>query len=155
MLLLVTGKLGEAHWREAEKEYLKRLKDWWKLEVRELPASKAREPAVAKAEEAKHQLAALAALPKSTVVVALSEEGKWGVDSHKLASTLQGWREEAVEVAFVIGGAPGLATEVKLRADKVWSLTPLTLPHQMVRVLLAEQVYRAMTLVAGHPYHRD
>jgi 23S rRNA (pseudouridine1915-N3)-methyltransferase len=154
MYLIVTGKLGEAHWRAAEEDYLKRLKDWWKLEIKELPASKNAHNEQSKMEESKHQLAAIDALPKGTVVIVLSEDGRWEVDSVYLAECLQGWREEGKEVALMIGGAAGFTPEVKARADKVWSLSGLTLPHQMVRVLLAEQVYRAMSIVGRHPYHR-
>lgn len=154
MYLIVTGKLGESHWKAAEEDYLKRLKDWWKLDIKELPASKNANNEQSKLEEAKHQLAAIEGLPRGTVVIVLSEEGRWEVDSVGLAEALQGWREDGREVALMIGGAAGFTAEVKARADKIWSLSGLTLPHQMVRVLMAEQVYRAMTIVQGHPYHR-
>jgi 23S rRNA (pseudouridine1915-N3)-methyltransferase len=68
---------------------------------------------------------------------------------------LSGWMRDASHPVFAIGGADGLADEVKARADKLISLSALTLPHQLVRVVLAEQLYRAWTILARHPYHRE
>jgi 23S rRNA (pseudouridine1915-N3)-methyltransferase len=72
-----------------------------------------------------------------------------------LSRQLESWLANHSSVALLIGGADGLADTCKQRADKTWSLSPLTLPHTLVRVLLAEQLYRAWTLLQGHPYHRD
>lgn len=94
------------------------------------------------------------AMPQGAVRVALDEHGK-SLATRTLAQQLSRWREDGRDVAFVIGGADGLAQSVKTRADLVWSLSPLTLPHGMVRMVLAEQLYRAWTLLSGHPYHRD
>ncbi len=68
---------------------------------------------------------------------------------------LAGWMREATHPAFVIGGADGITDEVRSRADKLVSLSAMTLPHGLVRVVLAEQIYRAWTILANHPYHRD
>lgn len=95
-----------------------------------------------------------AAMPKSAVRVVLDERGS-SFATRTLAQQLSRWREDGRDIAFVIGGADGLAQSVKTRADIVWSLSPLTLPHGMVRMVLAEQLYRAWTLLSGHPYHRD
>ncbi|HTP99583.1 MAG TPA: 23S rRNA (pseudouridine(1915)-N(3))-methyltransferase RlmH [Casimicrobiaceae bacterium] len=87
-------------------------------------------------------------------VVALDERGTaW--TTRELAARLARWRDEARDVAFVIGSADGLDASVKRDADDVVSLSALTLPHALVRVLLAEQLYRAAALNAGHPYHRE
>ena len=87
-------------------------------------------------------------------VVALDERGQaWS--TRALADRLARWRDEAQDVAFVIGSADGLADTVKQAAAAVVALSALTLPHGLVRVIVAEQVYRATTLLAGHPYHRD
>lgn len=95
----------------------------------------------------------LAALPKQAWVVALDEKGRqW--DSQKLASSLANWQQDGRDVALLIGGADGLAPAVKSRADQTWSLSALTLPHGMVRVVLVEQLYRAWSLLNNHPYHR-
>jgi 23S rRNA (pseudouridine1915-N3)-methyltransferase len=72
-----------------------------------------------------------------------------------LADRLARWRDEARAVAFVVGSADGLAESVKREAAEVASLSALTLPHGLVRVIVAEQIYRAASLLAGHPYHRE
>jgi 23S rRNA (pseudouridine1915-N3)-methyltransferase len=86
-------------------------------------------------------------------VVALDERGKtWS--TLELAQKLDNWRMQGRDVTFLIGGAEGLAEACRTRADDVLSLSAMTLPHALVRVLLAEQLYRAWTVVSGHPYHR-
>lgn len=96
----------------------------------------------------------LDALPAGARVVALDERGK-ALDSAALARRIGQWRDQGVgEVAFVIGGADGLDESVLGRADLVLSLGPMTWPHQLARVMLAEQLYRAHSILAGHPYHR-
>lgn len=96
----------------------------------------------------------LAALPAGSVPVVLDERGAQ-VTTRELASWLQGWMAEGVSPAFVIGGADGLADNVKARAVKLLGVSRLTLPHALARVLLAEQLYRAVCIIKGHPYHRD
>lgn len=87
------------------------------------------------------------------LLVALDEHGQQ-LTTLKLAEKFKGWLAGGRDVALVIGGADGLHPSVKDRADWLWSLTPLTLPHGMVRVLLAEQLYRAWSVINNHPYHR-
>lgn len=87
-------------------------------------------------------------------LVALDEHGQHAT-TLQLAERFKGWLGSGRDVALVIGGADGLHQTVKIRADWLWSLSPLTLPHAMVRVLLAEQLYRAWAVVNGHPYHRQ
>ena len=94
------------------------------------------------------------ALPQGCRKVVLDEGGR-SFTTRELAQQLARWREGGRDVAFVIGSADGTAPELRKEADLVWSLSPLTLPHGLVRVLLAEQLYRACTILAGHPYHRD
>jgi 23S rRNA (pseudouridine1915-N3)-methyltransferase len=95
-----------------------------------------------------------AALPQGALRVVLDERGR-SFPTRVLAEHLGRWRGEGRDVAFIIGGADGLDDTVKSRADLLWSLSPLTLPHGLVRVVLAEQLYRAASLLSGHPYHRD
>ena len=96
----------------------------------------------------------LKALQAPAYVIALDERGKnWS--STDLAAELESWMANKPNIVFMIGGPDGLADSCKQRADRLWSLSPLTLPHALVRVVLAEQIYRAWTLVQGHPYHRD
>ena len=87
-------------------------------------------------------------------VVALDERGaSWA--TRAFAARLEKWRDASEDIAFVIGSADGLAADVKAQAIAVVALSALTLPHGLVRVLLAEQIYRAASLLAGHPYHRE
>ena len=94
------------------------------------------------------------ALPAGALRVVLDERGR-SLGTRALAEQMDRWRSEGRDIAFVIGGADGLAARIKQGAGLLWSLSPLTLPHGLVRVILAEQLYRASTLLAGHPYHRD
>jgi len=96
----------------------------------------------------------VAAVPKGATLIALDERGK-SVSTQGLSVMLAGWMRDGSHPAFAIGGADGLDPEVKERADKIVSLSALTLPHQLVRVVLAEQIYRAWTILARHPYHRE
>ncbi|MDP1671762.1 MAG: 23S rRNA (pseudouridine(1915)-N(3))-methyltransferase RlmH [Burkholderiales bacterium] len=95
-----------------------------------------------------------AALPESALRVVLDEKGR-SFPTRGLAVNLEQWRREGRDVAFIIGGADGLADGIRKGADLLWSLSPLTLPHGLVRVILAEQLYRAASLLTHHPYHRD
>ncbi len=94
------------------------------------------------------------ALPRQALKVILDEHGR-SFSTRKLAEYLEHWRNEGRDIAFVIGGADGLSADVKSEADLLWALSPLTLPHGLVRVLLAEQLYRASSILANHPYHRE
>jgi 23S rRNA (pseudouridine1915-N3)-methyltransferase len=96
----------------------------------------------------------LAALPKGCYRVALDERGV-SFDTLELARRIARWRNAGRDVAFVIGGADGLAESVKKSTDLAWSLSPLTLPHGLARVLLVEQLYRAVSILHNHPYHRE
>lgn len=94
------------------------------------------------------------AVPEGALRIVLDERGR-SFPTRTLAERLGRWRGEGRDLAFIIGGADGLAETVKAGAGLLWSLSPLTLPHGLVRVILAEQLYRAASLLAGHPYHRD
>jgi len=134
-------------------EYTKRLSKKLPLEWVEVPPGrrgKSLDPGRAIAEEG---AAMLAALPRNIHVIALDGRGvAW--TSEQLADQLQRWRMLGRDIAFLIGGPDGLATTVLERSQQKWSLGPLTLPHPVVRVVLAEQLYRAVSLLAHHPYHR-
>ncbi len=86
--------------------------------------------------------------------IALDERGQ-ELTTLQLAERFKGWQTSGRDVALVIGGADGLHISVKQKADWLWGLSKLTLPHAMVRVLLAEQLYRAHTVITNHPYHRE
>lgn len=96
----------------------------------------------------------LSAIPREDLLIALDEGGQqWS--SQQLADKLQEWLEDKRDVSFLVGGPDGLSADLLQRADKCWSLSLATLPHMMVRVILAEQLYRAWTILQGHPYHRS
>ncbi|GGI21034.1 MAG: 23S rRNA (pseudouridine(1915)-N(3))-methyltransferase RlmH [Oxalicibacterium faecigallinarum] len=94
-----------------------------------------------------------AALPKGTRIIALDERGK-DLTSVQLSQLLTQWQQDGRDVAFVIGGADGLDPEFKRNADMLVRISSMTLPHGMVRVMLAEQLYRAWSITQNHPYHR-
>ena len=95
----------------------------------------------------------LSAVGQRDTVVALEVGGRpWSTE--KLASQLERWQQDGQDVAFLVGGPDGLADACRQRADQQWSLSPLTLPHPLVRILLAEQLYRAWSITRNHPYHR-
>jgi 23S rRNA (pseudouridine1915-N3)-methyltransferase len=121
------------------------------FEVIELPESRASSPAARKTDEAR---ALRAALPEG-IVIALDERSK-SQSSEAFARQLARWRDDGRPAAsFVIGGADGLDPAFTAAADLTLSFSPLTWPHQLVRIMLAEQLYRATTILAGHPYHRE
>jgi len=95
-----------------------------------------------------------AALPKRCFKVVLDARGK-PATTVEIARRIERWRQEGRDVAFVIGGADGTASTLQQEADLLLSLSPLTLPHGLCRILLSEQLYRAVSLLAGHPYHRE
>jgi 23S rRNA (pseudouridine1915-N3)-methyltransferase len=119
--------------------------------VSELIESRAGSASARKTEEAK----AIAAQAAEGVLVALDERGKT-LGSEDFAKRLLRWRDDGKPaVSFVIGGADGLDPALAARADLALSFSPLTWPHQLVRIMLAEQLYRATTILSGHPYHRE
>jgi 23S rRNA (pseudouridine1915-N3)-methyltransferase len=121
------------------------------LTVREVAEGRASSPSERMAEEGK---AILAALPAGSVLVALDAGGS-SLTSEAFAARLAAWRDGgAVDLALAIGGADGLARPVLDRATTKLAFGAMTWPHQLVRLMLAEQVYRAVTILAGHPYHR-
>ena len=95
-----------------------------------------------------------AATPTGAQRIVLDEHGR-SFPTRILVRHLERWRSDGHDLAFIIGGADGLAPELKARADLLWSLSPLTLPHGLVRVVLAEQLYRAASMLSNHPYHRE
>ncbi len=142
--------------QEGYGEYVKRLPRALRLEMVELPlgrrGQKSSAGMVAKARREEGQLILSALAPKD-YVVALDVQGKaWSTE--KLSAQLADWRMHGDTVSLLIGGPDGLDEACLSRANQRWSLSPLTLPHPLVRVLLAEQLYRAWTLLAGHPYHK-
>ena len=142
-------------WVEAAfTDYTRRLRGADTLELVEVPVTRRHGSGdVARAIETESQRI-LALLGPREYVVALDERGR-SFTTLQLADWLARWRQAGDPVSFVIGGPDGLGAAVLARAQLRWSLSALTFPHALVRVLLAEQLYRASTLLAGHPYHRQ
>lgn len=135
-------------------EYAKRMPREMPLQLKELkPAQRSAAADVPRWLAAEAERIA-AAMPAGALRVVLDEKGR-SFPTRMLADHLERWRRDGRDVAFVIGGADGLAPELKRDADLLWSLSPLTLPHGLVRVILAEQLYRAASLLTNHPYHRE
>jgi 23S rRNA (pseudouridine1915-N3)-methyltransferase len=154
MRVIAVGTRMPAWVRSACDDYLTRLAPQLNVALVEIEAA-ARPPASAPAKAvAAEAQRLLAALRPAEHVVALDERGTQ-LSTRELASWLKTRMQEGEDVAFLIGGPDGLAPEALARSNFRWSLSRLTLPHAMVRVLLAEQLYRAHSILANHPYHRD
>ncbi len=134
-------------------DYAGRMPPECRLELVELPPGdrgKGGNPARAREVEANRLQDAL---PKGARVIVLDLSGKqWSTED--LAGQLSGWLQGGCDVALLVGGPDGLSPEVLQRADQRWCLSPLTLPHMLVRVFVAEQLYRAWSILSNHPYHR-
>ena len=144
------GKFKTSPEREIFTSYIKRIP--WQFELKELEAKKA-----LSSEQLKSAEAALlfSAVPKNSRIIALDERGK-NISSLELAGLISTWQGEGTSsVAFIIGGADGLSDDVRRKADFTLSFGKLTWPHMLVRSMLAEQVYRAYSIISGHPYHRE
>lgn len=134
-------------------EYAKRMPPELRIELREVKPELRSGSRAADSVMAAEQQRIEAALPKNARVVALDERGRdW--TTMQLAQALPAWQQDGRDVAFVIGGADGLAPALKSSAELLLRVSSLTLPHGMVRVLLAEQLYRAWSITQNHPYHR-
>ena len=145
--ILAVGKLKEAFWRDACNEYLKRLGAYAKVTVQELPDS-------CPCNEAPALFAHLDALSPSAQVVLLDIKGK-EVSSELFAEKIDTWMTGGVShLVFIIGGSEGVTYEIKQRAHERMSFGPITMPHNMVRVVLLEQIYRAERIINHEPYHK-
>jgi len=152
------GRLRERHWQDGAADYARRIRPYARLEVEEVAEARLKEGASQAEEKKAMQDEGQAILEKlkghDAVVVALDRQGK-SLDSLQMAE----WLERMIlegrgEVAFIIGGPLGLAPEVLERADCRLSFSRMTFPHQMMRVILLEQIYRWMRIMRKEPYHR-
>jgi len=158
LLVLAVGRLKHGAEADLAARYLKRVTQAGRsvglrsIEVVEIRESRAQDAARRKLEEA---IALANMIPDDAVLVLLDERGE-SLGSAAFAETLARWRDGGQDsVVFVIGGADGIAETLRGRAKITLSFGPATWPHQLVRIMLLEQLYRAVTLLSGHPYHRD
>ncbi len=152
--ILAVGTRMPAWVAGAFAEYQKRMPREARIELVEIKPEK--RDGGKTAEQAMQAEAAriAAALPKGSLRVVLDERGR-SFTSLELAEKLREWLAAGRDVALIVGGADGLAPETKDGVDLLWSLSPLTLPHPLVRIILAEQLYRGMSILQNHPYHRE
>ncbi len=152
--LLAVGTRMPSWVVEGYREYTKRLPRECSLQLVEIPPAKRHKSLSAEQARQQEGQAILAALPKDCSVVALDVRGKpWSTET--LAAQLDDWLVSGRDVALLVGGPDGLSDACLERADQHWSLSALTYPHALVRIVLAEQLYRAWTINTGHPYHRS
>ena len=152
--LIAVGRRMPSWVQQGYEVYAKRLPRFWHLELIEVPLGKRTASGAvsrAVAEEGDRMLAAIAA---SSRVVAFDERGL-SMATEALAKQLAAWMTDAQDIAMLIGGPDGLADSCRRRADDIWSLSDLTLAHPVVRIVVAEQLYRAHSIIQGAPYHRD
>jgi len=151
--LIAVGEGAPGWVAEGFSEYRKRLSHWLPLELFEIAPGlrgKGRDPRRAMQDEGAR---VLAAVPRGARVVLLDGGGR-AHSSEDLAARLEHWRAGGQDLAFLIGGPEGHAPEVRAAAAESWALGPATLPHMLVRLIVAEQLYRAASILANHPYHR-
>ncbi len=152
--LIAVGKRMPAWIENGFKEYSKRLPKEFTLHLIEItPAQRKKTTPIEKSIREEIERIKMA-VPKNNLVIALDETGKQ-FSSKTLSKKMEGWIQQAQDISLVIGGADGLGDEFKETADEVWSLSKMTLPHALVRVIVAEQVYRAWSIMTKHPYHRE
>jgi len=158
IVLAVVGRLKQGPERELAERYRKRAADAGRaaglgtFDIVEIKESRAGDAARRMLEES---IAIANVIPERAVTVILDERGE-SMNSASFAGRLQGWRaQDASAVAFVIGAADGLAPGLREKADLAIAFGAATWPHQLVRIMLLEQLYRAVTILAGHPYHRS
>ena len=153
-ICLIAVGLRVPDWISAGFEaYAARLSNEWRLRLIEIaPAKRGKNPDIARLRQAEGERL-LSAIPKGACSIALDVEGRqW--NTPQLAQRLSKQLQEYRELALLIGGADGLAPAVLARCEECWSLSTLTFPHALVRVLIAEQIYRAWSILHHHPYHR-
>ena len=153
LLVAAVGQRMPGWVNEAWNEYARRMPVGLGLSLREISLAKRGKNADTKRLTGLESKALFDAMPKRARIVVLDVRGQsWSTE--KLAIKLEEWMGDGRDVGFMIGGPDGISADIMQKADTRWSLGPLTLPHPLVRVVLAEQLYRAWTITQNHPYHR-
>ena len=144
-----------SQWAETGfQDYQKRLPAECKLNLITIPLSKRNKNSEISKHIAEEEKKILAAIPKRSRIIALDVQGQmW--NTQQLAQSLQRWQLERQDISLLIGGPDGLGDACTKIAERIWSLSSLTLPHALVRIIVAEQLYRAWSLLSNHPYHRE
>jgi 23S rRNA (pseudouridine1915-N3)-methyltransferase len=152
--LLAAGTRMPAWIDAGYQAYATRLPHECRLELKEIPLGRRSRGADLKKAIASEGDRMLSALTPSERIVALEVSGR-ALDTPQLSRHLDEWMQDGRDIAMLVGGPDGLAPVCLQRAEFRWSLSPLTLPHGLVRIVVAEQLYRAFSLLRGHPYHRE
>jgi 23S rRNA (pseudouridine1915-N3)-methyltransferase len=137
----------------AVENYVQRLPRQWQFRLDIITTAQRPKKSAAEVAKTAEGRKVLAKIKAPECVVVLDERGK-EFSSEEFAARLDGWQSDGRDLTFVIGGPDGVSEDCRKRADHLWSLSRLTLPHGLARVLFAEQLYRAWCLTTGHPYHR-
>jgi 23S rRNA (pseudouridine1915-N3)-methyltransferase len=152
--LIAVGTRMPSWVTEGYREYARRLPRECTLQLVEIPPARRHKSLTVEQARREEGRQLLAAIPHDCHVIALDVRGK-GWRTEQLATQLHDWLGSGRDVALLVGGPDGLAPDCLARAAQAWSLSPLTFPHALVRVVIAEQLYRAWTIYSGHPYHRS
>jgi 23S rRNA (pseudouridine1915-N3)-methyltransferase len=153
-IAVISASSKQPDWiRAGFEDYARRFGGRISLSLTEVPLPKRTRTAVVSRLIETEGERMLAAVPDGARVIALDERGS-SLGTVDLAGRLQGWLDASAPLALLVGGPDGLAPACLARADERWSLSPLTLPHGLVRVIVAEALYRAWSVLQGHPYHR-
>ena len=152
--LIAVGDRQPSWVDDAVKIYTGRFPPQWKFHIDAIATARRSRNNPADAAKQAEGKQILAKTQRDEQVVLLDEQGKQ-LTSQQLAEALSNWQADGRDLSFIIGGPDGVSAACRERADYTWSLSSLTLPHGMARVLFTEQLYRAWSLLAGHPYHRD
>ena len=151
--LLAIGTRMPAWVDAGYQEYANRLPPECSLVLHEITAEKRGKNADTRRIQEKEAQKLLDAMPKGARIVALDVKGR-GWSTEQLSAQMQQWMLDGRDVALLVGGPEGLTDACRERADQLWSLSPLTFPHPLVRIVVAEQLYRGWSILANHPYHR-
>ena len=151
--LIAVGTKMPGWVNEAFDGYARRLTDECRLLLTEVPAVKRGKSVAVRQAMQQEGKKILEKIPAGARRIVLDERGRM-LDTAALAQRLQAWLQGGSDVALLVGGADGLPPECKATAEETWSLSPLTLPHPLVRVIVAEALYRAWSVLRNHPYHR-
>ncbi|MBI4242540.1 MAG: 23S rRNA (pseudouridine(1915)-N(3))-methyltransferase RlmH [Planctomycetes bacterium] len=150
--IVAVGSLKESYWRDAAQEYLKRLKPYAKFTIKELKEEAFKDEKDKKRVFAQEAVRIIASLPIDATYILLDLDAKQ-ISSEEFAKNIQAMGERGSHLCFIIGGPLGVSDEVRQKADFLMTLSQLTFTHQIARILLLEQLYRAVTIIQRKTYH--
>ncbi|WP_455198023.1 23S rRNA (pseudouridine(1915)-N(3))-methyltransferase RlmH [Kaarinaea lacus] len=154
IVLIAVGSKMPAWVTQGYEEYARRMPPECGLHLVEIPAGRRGKNADLSRIMEQEGTQMLAAIPNGAKVIAMDVKGRaWSTE--ELARQMEGWRNDGRDIALLVGGPEGLAPQCLEQSDQLWSLSTMTLPHPLVRIVIAEQLYRAWSIISNHPYHRQ